>query len=291
MNKVSLILLDQTAIDKCSTTQEEFDSWVEILIKHLGSGALAAAQKNFSLSHVSHIGRCALILKALSEIDGFNKIMRQIYSQGSFSLYEPHGEWFHLHVAYLLHALGEEGLKLEQVINGKPKDIWLRGGSLLIECKSFDISSTFRKILFSQDPTLGPEDDERTFTLRLRRLGYSGLSSPIGISEEYRFVRNAIEEKYHQMETGRCNVLAFNLDPFGRSANGLRPPLLKILQEEGRKLISAFLVLGRRSDSNKTLKSRSFGFDVDLVCNPTAAVVVPEDLVEQLEGRGSIELP
>jgi len=82
--------------------------------------------------------------------------MRQIRSQESLSLYEPHGEWFHLYVAYLLHALGEEGLKLEQMVHGKPKDIWLRNGHLLVECKSFDIRSTFRKIFSSQNPTLGP---------------------------------------------------------------------------------------------------------------------------------------
>ena len=156
MTGSSLIPLDQSVLDGCSTTQEEFDTWIDILITHLGPRAVAAAQKDFSLSHVSHIGRCALVLRTLSGLDGFDKVMRQIRSQESLSLYEPHGEWFHLYVAYLLHALGEEGLKLEQMVHGKPKDIWLRNGHLLVECKSFDIRSTFRKIFSSQNPTLGP---------------------------------------------------------------------------------------------------------------------------------------
>jgi hypothetical protein len=177
------------------------------------------------------------------------------------------------------------------VVNGKPKDIWLRNGHLLVECKSFDIGSTFNKIFSSPEiPTLGPEDDERTFTHPFRLLGPFGISPPIGVSEYYRFMRNALEEKQHQMESGRCNILAFNPDPFGRSVSGLRAPLLKVLQEETNKFISAFLVVGHSPNSEETLKSRSLWLDVDLICNPTAVVAVPEDLVDQLAGRGIIEL-
>jgi hypothetical protein len=198
------------------------------------------------------------------------------------TLYEPHGAWFHLQVAYLLHSIGEVDLRLEQPVDSIPRDISLREGQVLVECKSFDITSTLRKVFSSPDPTLGPDDDERVFTHRFRLLGPFGMSPAIGVSESYRFLQNAIEEKRHQLRAGQCNILAFNPGPFGRDARSLRPALLTVLQGDRNRAISALLALDRGSDSEDTMKSRAFTFNVGFVENAAAPVPVPPNLVARL---------
>jgi hypothetical protein len=283
LRKPSSIILDQPVIDKCATTPQEFDGWIETLADHLGSSAIAAARQNLSMSHVSHIGRCALQLRTLSNVSGFRSVVRQIRSARPLSLYEPHGAWFHLQVAYLLCSIGEADLRLEQVVNGIPRDIVLRQGQVHVECRSFDIASTVRKVFSSADPVLGPDDDERAFVRRFRLLGPFGMSPAIGVSELYRFVQNAIEEKRHQVRAGHCNISAFNSGPFGRDAQLLRPALLALLRDDDRnRPISAFLAIDRGSDSDETIKSRVFRFDVCFVENPESPAAVPSDLVTRL---------
>jgi hypothetical protein len=139
------------------------------------------------------------------------------------------------------------------------------------------------------------DEDEDVFLRRLRTIGPFGVSPAFGYDEAAKLFSGGIEEKLGQLIPGRCNILAFNRDPFTKRADVLRRALARVFDEDQRgeqhyARISAFLVL--ELEPIEALTSRAFVLSVDLVRNPSArdGAAVPDDLAARLEGPKTLTL-
>jgi len=180
-------------------------------------------------------------------------------------LYEPHGQWFQLIVAFIIKA-GCHDVALEQEIGGVPKDIVVGSDNAIIECKSFgrgdrERSRLQRFLETGQVPTEHVDQHPEFAT------GVMLWPPPLGLPCEWiptnhyrRFVTNAIEEKYRQLVNGSCNILAFNTEHISRNLDLLEAPLKDLLRDEQYINLSGFLLVEQQPLSEKDYRSRGSRF-------------------------------
>jgi hypothetical protein len=178
----SPITLQQNAIERCGITQKQFDAKINVLTKYIGDSILNSIEKGLSLQTINEVFRRAHLLEVLSTKVGFNRVVTEIARCPFMSLYQPKGQWFQLLVAYILHRIGEDFVFEQDVqgIKGQPKDILLRSGSVIFECKSFDMHSTLQKI-FSGKVPLQVGENITGFTKRIRTIGPFGMSELLAL--------------------------------------------------------------------------------------------------------------
>jgi hypothetical protein len=87
----SSITLQQDALERCGITQEQFDTKIDVLTKHIGISILHSIAKDLSLQTINEVFRSAHLLEVLSTKVGFNRVVKEIARCPFIFLYEPKG--------------------------------------------------------------------------------------------------------------------------------------------------------------------------------------------------------
>jgi hypothetical protein len=286
-------------LQTCAITREELDALEAIVLDHfrpaLGD---ALEQRESGITGVNSICELSALVRRLSGVRGFPAVKKSINRATDV----PHGDWFHLRVAYLLHGLGEE-ISLEQKVNGTPKDILLREGQVIVECKSFTVGDRFNDIISrclnrGIDPIVSP-DAPPAFT---RSVGFLGFLPgrpeyfSIQVNEFPRFLANGLMEKKKQVVPGRCNILALDTREFTNDPRKLRGPIASILDSEEFEEVAAVLSVQGLPFGPEDYTKRGLSYLADLVESPRFVSTkrenrVPADLAERICGTYFIGCP
>jgi len=269
---------------------EDLDAMLRLLDDQVGSRVTERVRRRTQLdiSSFNRVRVCAALVRELGGVQGFPKVARNIALDPNASPFEPHGSWLQLLVAYIFKVRGHE-IALERPVAGCPKDVVLDAEKVIVECKSFDYGakakSRFRDFHESGQVTQEhPDQPEAFITKWMLWPPLPGVHHGWVSTNHYqRFVTNAVEEKYHQLVEGWCNVLAFNTERISRDPNALREPLEQLLNADRYSKISAFLLLQQEALAEQDYR-RGSRVTVLLIERPRRdGITVPKSVVHALQ--------
>jgi hypothetical protein len=286
-------------LKSCAISREELASRIEVLLTQFRPALEDWVQgEQQSVLGINRICEYSALAEMLVSVPGFQAVKKSIINAKD----SPHGDWFHLEVAYLLHQIGEEIL-LEQKVNGAPKDIFLRGDQVIVECKSFTTGEAFtqtvkRCLNEGIDPSVHPEAPPG-FT---RKVGFLGFMPgrpeyfTIEVNEFRRFLANGLQEKSKQAVPGRCNIIAITSREFANDPRKLRGDIASTLDSDEFNEVAAVLLVQVLPFATEDCTKRGMSFLTHLVENPryltgSRNTRVPEDLAARIVGRFFIGSP
>ncbi|MGQ0568418.1 MAG: hypothetical protein ACT4P5_02640 [Armatimonadota bacterium] len=155
--------VDPQMLAFCNVSADGILRRLAVVRQILGDQFLAGVEKygiRTLVPIVEIVTRSAIFERLRGEI-GFQRVIDQILPHPDARFFNPEPPWFQLVVGYVMSFV-ESDLRFEAELQGKPKDILIRGKTVHIECKSFTRSpwqekidkahlSLFRKIRLRHD--------------------------------------------------------------------------------------------------------------------------------------------